>query len=508
MILPALIALVVDTIGTADAASGVGTSARRGRLHELANRLGVAQREAIGGDLRSRMEWALDHGADIVAMWMILDMLSVLDEDLRNWRRHHGITTPLWHLRGRPSGIMLPPEGLATPYDPLVPWLAREIGKSVREGRGPPTNDYWRQNVEGLGAESYLQRIATSAFQYLRPFHDWWMATSPDLQAMDIATAIRASEDWHRELAAAADKKVSRADVKRLEVQNADQVLHRWPDGWVLVELRTPQDLDIEGRIMGHCIGGGSYDEAVSRRDRFKFTSLRDPGGVPRVTMEWGWAFFNVPVGKGRSGEGWFAHQVKGAGNSYPRGDLARRAVRALRAVQSLPRGWGIEGLSIAPDRALRWLGTPADLAVIGMNRLWMAAQRVPAWSWARGTDQDDIQLGISTNDHWHDGEGVGFRIELWVTKAELRGDKLWILFRGQLRATPSETTFEEVEFFTPGSAAALERALRAALEALEGRYALQEGNIILDPGLRGRPAAERVFDALVAHLKKPSQGP
>ncbi|MCV9964148.1 ATPase, T2SS/T4P/T4SS family [Pararhizobium sp. BT-229] len=56
-------------------------------------------------------------------------------------------------------------------------------------------------------------------------------------------------------------------------------------DGWSMVRLLTPAALDRESTIMQHCIGHGSYDERLSEEGTL-FLSLRDPYGMPHVTLE------------------------------------------------------------------------------------------------------------------------------------------------------------------------------------------------------------------------------
>lgn len=56
-------------------------------------------------------------------------------------------------------------------------------------------------------------------------------------------------------------------------------------EGWSMVRLLTPAALDRESSLMQHCIGQGSYDEGL-RMEGILFLSLRDPGGMPHVTLE------------------------------------------------------------------------------------------------------------------------------------------------------------------------------------------------------------------------------
>jgi hypothetical protein len=56
------------------------------------------------------------------------------------------------------------------------------------------------------------------------------------------------------------------------------------PNGWTVEEVKTENDLQREGEIMGHCVGG--YCRQVDSGRSIIF-SLRDPNGAPHVTMEY-----------------------------------------------------------------------------------------------------------------------------------------------------------------------------------------------------------------------------
>lgn len=59
----------------------------------------------------------------------------------------------------------------------------------------------------------------------------------------------------------------------------------KYPDGFQWVEVRSPEALEMEGNVMGHCVGG--YCEDVERGVS-KIYSLRDPKGNSHVTVEVG----------------------------------------------------------------------------------------------------------------------------------------------------------------------------------------------------------------------------
>lgn len=123
------------------------------------------------------------------------------------------------------------------------------------------------------------------------------------LDRVTFAQAVEASRRWHRGLARRAERETAHAgDAGAVEEVLGLDAGARW------VRLLTPEALDREGAAMGHCVGGGGYDDV-------EILSLRDVRNRPHVTVE---------VGK----EGGFV-QVKGRGN----GPVAGRHAPAVVAL-------------------------------------------------------------------------------------------------------------------------------------------------------------------------------
>lgn len=61
-------------------------------------------------------------------------------------------------------------------------------------------------------------------------------------------------------------------------------VLHRFADRWTVELVRTDSDLDLEGRLMRHCLNAerGQAAHAIAHD---AIASLRDPAGRPHVTL-------------------------------------------------------------------------------------------------------------------------------------------------------------------------------------------------------------------------------
>ena len=112
---------------------------------------------------------------------------------------------------------------------------------------------------------------------------DWFldMVKYPGFDINRYPTFISAKEDsdrWHEELT--------------LNMDKGDPKLYKFPDfhsvdmgdGYQMV-LVSPDDLENEGNLMGHCVGGDDYKQKVINGDS-EIWSLRDHRGYPHVTIE------------------------------------------------------------------------------------------------------------------------------------------------------------------------------------------------------------------------------
>lgn len=103
---------------------------------------------------------------------------------------------------------------------------------------------------------------------------DWAAATGNEWKALpSLDEMALAARNWHDELAMRVDDKAQYA--------TEDQVVMDFPDGWKIVELH-PDNCGVEGKIMGHCVGG--YSDYV-KKGLDRIFSLRDPNNRPHVTF-------------------------------------------------------------------------------------------------------------------------------------------------------------------------------------------------------------------------------
>ncbi len=229
--------------------------------------------------------------------------------------------------------------------DGIFPWVARELSKlskhtitavekAIEENLAPL--DEYRDYEEALGR---LRRSGNAIAQ-------WAKLNRIDLMKKSLAEVLEAIKTFRY------SKKVRQG-----------KVVYRFPTGWTVQELRGRRELEPEGKALSHCVG--TYCEAVEHGDSVIY-SLRDPDGVPYVTMEWkpsnenrwGGSFLQI-FGQANSniGDAQFATYVLQAGqdNEPPLGGHEVKAVvEAIRSmvVEFVDRGKGGEPNGILLSRA------------------------------------------------------------------------------------------------------------------------------------------------------------
>jgi hypothetical protein len=154
------------------------------------------------------------------------------------------------------------------------------------------------------GEPIYGTTGGTSRMMPLGDIRDYLMTRTPaEIKNMGVADVAAKSQEWHRRMAEAR-KSPDKFSSKEL-FQGTTPVLD--VDKYKWVDVKTPDALSLEGNIMGHCVGGSNYCNAVSK-ETTKIVSLRDKKGVPHVTIQ----LDKTPEGFTR------VAQIKGTGNTSP----------------------------------------------------------------------------------------------------------------------------------------------------------------------------------------------
>lgn len=164
--------------------------------------------------------------------------------------------------------------------DRIFPWVAREMSKLAKEViRSVPDAESWRR-MGTWGTAGDVHYIYREALFGLRgkgnAIAQWSKLKRVDLMKMSLAEALEAIKGFRYS-----------AKVRQ------GKVVYKYPSGWTVQELRGRSELEAEGKRLAHCVAG--YCEAVDS-GRSVIYSLRDPDGVPYVTLEW------QPDAKSKSG--------------------------------------------------------------------------------------------------------------------------------------------------------------------------------------------------------------
>jgi hypothetical protein len=178
-----------------------------------------------------------------------------------------------------------------------------EAGKLLRLMNQTDLPPHVRQAV-AKGEPIYAITGGTSRMLPTDEIRDYLFTRTPaEIKNMGVVDVAAKSREWHRRMEAAR-KNPEKFSSKEL-FQGTDPVLDMNKYKWV--DVKTPDALSLEGNIMGHCVGGSNYCNAVSK-ETTKIVSLRDKKGIPHVTIQ----LDKTPEGFTR------VAQIKGTANNSP----------------------------------------------------------------------------------------------------------------------------------------------------------------------------------------------
>lgn len=114
----------------------------------------------------------------------------------------------------------------------------------------------------------------------IRLIVDWAFETNADIFQYSFSEAFNAQQDWHEEMR-------RKYQIEKMNIPNIDEnrVIFRFSDKEHFLYLLTPEDLNHEGAIMGHCVGGKNYKSKIKNQQSLIF-SIRDKNNMPHVTIE------------------------------------------------------------------------------------------------------------------------------------------------------------------------------------------------------------------------------
>jgi len=178
-------------------------------------------------------------------------------------------------------------------------WLAREAIKQMR--------------VSEVGLDVFRNWLVAST-ENLRKVFEWAEAHKTNITSIDLPTAIQETNLWHEEL----------KDQEATEGYVTNNIVYKFADDWTIVEL-SADDLDTEGGLMGHCVGG--YARAV-RSGHSSIFSLRDPKNLPHATIE------TEPLTKDQ--EEFAVVQIQGKENDEPIPPYKAKIAEWFKSIQDL----------------------------------------------------------------------------------------------------------------------------------------------------------------------------
>lgn len=147
--------------------------------------------------------------------------------------------------------------------------------------------------------------IYVDLFNRINEIEDWVRAENIEIASYTAKQAIEQSDRWHRQ--SAQEGKNKKYQEGTSNVVYGPTWKNSKYNGWTIKEIKTPNDLDVEGYLMDHCVG--SYADLVAQGDA-NIYSLRDPGNKPHVTIEA--KIFDNDID---------LRQIKGKSNSEPKSE-------------------------------------------------------------------------------------------------------------------------------------------------------------------------------------------
>jgi len=158
--------------------------------------------------------------------------------------------------------------------DEMVKWILPMIRirrKTMTYEESAPEYKEWFSNM--MGAYSELGRK-------LSEIKDWKNANdNVQISSHTLEQAIAASDQWHKMMA----EKGQNLIYEEKNIVYGPNWDNEEFNGWTVQEVRSENDLKVEGNRMHHCVAG--FCDAVESGEK-KIFSLRDPGNEPHVTME------------------------------------------------------------------------------------------------------------------------------------------------------------------------------------------------------------------------------
>lgn len=166
---------------------------------------------------------------------------------------------------------------------PLRKWIIKSapaVKADLRTGNLPS----WLKDAMDKGdapEEVVLDQALQTRIQPVVDYMSHLVVSNPATNVMNIGFTVAEarSVEWHKRLA-----EKSKDPIPPM-VEEGTIIEKDYGDGWTWRALFSAAALDREGRVMGHCVGNGSYFEMMAKADT-KIYSLRDRNNEPHVTVQ------------------------------------------------------------------------------------------------------------------------------------------------------------------------------------------------------------------------------
>ncbi len=247
----------------------------------------------------------------------------------------------------------------------LTNWLGREI-RLLKKEYGPEIDN-------------------ADVIQFLFPLQsikDWYVSNDrPALERLSFKDAYDQAVAWEKAMAGKGEGLYYGPVLK-------ENILFLDPKtGFSVQEVKTENDLEVEGNRMHHCVGG--YFERVNEGDT-RILSLRDPGNHPHITIELNG--FGANEARGRKDKEWRVNQIKGFANQMPKPEYREILKRYFMTIPGLR----YVNQRQSHERKLGFCGLAVESAV-GLNR-W--EYDPSSADHGRPDDLTDAEMAAVINEH------------------------------------------------------------------------------------------------------------
>lgn len=129
-------------------------------------------------------------------------------------------------------------------------------------------------------AKKNLQIIELTNLQNIIPIFNWVRETNADILRLSYDVANEEQKQWHKE-------EFIRRQIKNIKMPDIEpeRVIFRVSDKKHFFYLLNDREVETEGLLMGHCVGGQHYRNKIKRGESF-IVSLRDHKNKPHITIE------------------------------------------------------------------------------------------------------------------------------------------------------------------------------------------------------------------------------